>query len=100
VCDQVCGDVKRVCGDDRLHYLATIPAGKALAVGLRFAGQSTSLNVYKPTGQAICTPLVNQASGDYKVRLVNNTATAQQVVLAPVTSNGPMSFQMGVASEP
>ncbi len=99
-CDQVCGDVRRQCGDDRLHYLATIPAGKALAVGLRFGGLSSSLNVYKPTGQVVCSPLVNQGSGDYRVRVVNNTATAQQVVLAPVTSNGPMNWQMGVASEP
>ncbi len=99
-CDQVCGDVRRVCGDDRLHYLATIPPGKALAVGLRFAGLSGSLNVFKPTGQAVCSPLVNQPSGDYRVRVVNNTATAQQVVLAPTSSNGPLSWQMGVAAEP
>src|SRR5262249_5683880 len=95
VCDQVCGDVKQVCGDNSEYYRVVLPAHKAAVVQATFATRTGTtafdLNVLDMAGGQIC-PLISNSSTStvpnaYKARLVNNTNVDQPVLIAPLARN-------------
>ncbi len=108
VCDQVCGDLKNVCGDSAEYYRLVLPAGKGVDLDSTFAtrGGSTTfdVNAIDMAGALIC-PLVfaGQATGtpgEFKARLVNNTDVDQQVMVVPSTRNNSLVWNMVVGVEP
>jgi hypothetical protein len=108
VCDQVCGDVKLVCGDNAQYYRLVLPAHKAAVIQSTFAtrsgGTQFNLNAQDMAGGQLCGLITQSSVGttptSFKNRLVNNTAQDQIVVLAPTALNGNLVWNMAIAVEP
>jgi hypothetical protein len=108
VCDQVCGDVKTICGDATQNYRFVLPAQKAAVVEGVFSGRSAGtafdLNIQTQAGGQICSLISNQTvtttASAFKARIVNNTNLAQTVLLVPSSRGGSLTWNFAVAVEP
>jgi hypothetical protein len=109
VCDQVCGDVKNICGDDREFYRFSLPAKKGAVIDATVAGQSgngSNFNLVAANGAGgtICNLVANANvginPGAYRARIVNNTGSAQVVTLYPQSLTGPIRWNFAVGVEP
>jgi hypothetical protein len=110
VCDQVCGDVKFVCGDDREHYRFTLPAHTGAVVeaavassGAPDAGSTFNLVAANGAGGTVCNLVANAVvgvdPGAFRARIVNNTGSAQIVTIYPQSLGGPLHWNFAVAVE-
>jgi hypothetical protein len=110
VCTQVCGDVKRTCGDTMELYRVTIPPRRAAlfewqAISVAGGGTNFDFTLWNPTGAVICQLAGNQLVGNTtplqkRNRVVNNTDSPQDVVFGMNAwgTNG-MSWNIAVTLE-
>jgi hypothetical protein len=110
VCDQVCGDVKNVCGDDREHYRFTLPARTGAVIeaavasgGAPDAGSTFNLVAANGAGGTVCNlvsnGLVTSDPGAFRARIVNNTGSPQIVTIYPQAISGPLRWNFAVGVE-
>jgi hypothetical protein len=110
VCDQVCGNLLKRCGDIYEYYSFTLPANKGVVIQVAFqsfgGGANFDFDALQGDGNAICALVSNQISGAlqtfYKARIVNNSPNDQVVVLTPNMWGSPADFwwNLAVAVEP
>ena len=110
VCDQLCGDVRRFCGDDRQSMALVIPPGKAAVFQMRLftPGGSGNIHVqiFDGSGAAVCNIVNNVIAdttpNDYQGRVVNNTNVPQRILISPynwgVGTN--LTWHIAAATEP
>ncbi len=109
-CGQLCGDIRKFCGDDRETMSFIIQPGKAADLQMRMwtpsGGANVDVQLYDQNGAFICPLVSNVIVGttfaDYQARVVNNTAQPQRVYVSPwdwgVGAN--VTWQIAVATEP
>jgi hypothetical protein len=109
VCDEVCGDVKNLCGDDRQYYRVGLPARKALDLQTSFAtrgGNTTfDLQAMSISGTLLCSIIAGGAAtttpAAFNGRVLNNTDVDQTILIAPIARpSGNLTWNMSVGVEP
>jgi hypothetical protein len=106
-CDQVCGALMNVCGDNREFYRLTLgPMQSADVEGVVQAqvdGGTFNLQAQDMGGGVLCNLLskaaVNTTPMTYRARLVNNTALTKVVHLVPNAVTGDLQWNLAVAVE-
>jgi hypothetical protein len=109
LCEQVCGNVTKTCGDDRAWYRLTIPPRRSVALEYRLwtvsgGGANVHVQAGRPSGGFICNltdnVIIGTTPSTYRARLANNTDVPQDVVVGPyLFGSGAGHWTMAVGLE-
>jgi hypothetical protein len=106
-CDQICGALMNVCGDNREFHRVTLGPGQSAYVEGVFVSQAAAatfnLQAMDLSGGLICNMLadagVSPTPTSYKARIVNNTMQTKVVHLVPNALTGDVQWNMAVGVE-